>query len=112
VSRRGGPRTLGGWVVRNHGIRKAWHVQRVLMAWGFCREALGEPPASMDAVCAWSAQEGFASRATLDRDAVVFREVFGSEVRIGDMYERMRRAAAEVAPEEQFYRAPASVRLA
>jgi hypothetical protein len=64
----------------------------------------------MDEVCQFA--RGTVSEAIMHRDAALFREVFGADARVGDMYERMRKHVLEVSPEEGFYRAPASVRVA
>lgn len=82
-----GPRTLGGWVVVNHGIRQWWHIQRALLVWGLCRELAGEP-VNMRRV-----SDSAPNAATFYRDLQVYREVF-PDVELGELWERIRDGVA------------------
>jgi hypothetical protein len=84
---------LGGWVIVNHGVRKWWHVQRVLMVWGLARELAGED-VNVTAVAAAAPNE-----ATFYRDLKVYRQVFpGIEPAV--MWERLRSRSAHVGRSE------------
>ena len=95
-----GPKTLGGWVVVNHGIRKWWHCQRVLLAWGLCREMEGRP------VLVTEVAHFDTSPASFYRALGVWREVFG-ELSPGDVWEKIRTGRGVVA--DAVMSAPASV---
>lgn len=78
-----GPKTLGGWVVVNHGVRKWWHVQRILMTWGLCQE-LADHDVNMSEVAAFSVDDS-----TFYRSLKVYREVF-PELEPADLWARLR----------------------
>jgi hypothetical protein len=64
-------KTLGGWVVVNHGMRSWWHVQRLLVAWGVASMSLGRRPSQNEVI-----DGSGLSVSTYMRDLEFFRRVF------------------------------------
>lgn len=69
------PKTLGGAVISQYGIRTWWHVQRCLIAWGTGIRTLGRVPSHRE--LGEIAYGG--ATATLSRDMAHFKKVFGDE---------------------------------
>lgn len=76
------PRTLGGWVVVNHGEMAWLHICRLLMTVGLCWEYQRRRPTISE--CSL-----FRGKATTWRDLQVFKRVFPDDDPI-DMYERIK----------------------